>query len=57
MPFFSRSGHQVVTVDQFLAFVDPFFHQEATIDPLGLLGRISWRWLGRKGLPIFFFEK
>ena len=32
MPFFCRSGHPVVTVDQFLDFVDPFLHQEAVLD-------------------------
>ena len=32
MPFFCRSGHPVITNDQFLAFVDPFLHQEAVID-------------------------
>ena len=26
MPFFCRSGHPLVTVDQFLNFVDPFLH-------------------------------
>ena len=31
MPFFCRSGHPVVTVDQFLAFVDPFFPKDAMI--------------------------
>ena len=29
--FFCQSGHPVVTVDQFLTFVDPFLHQEAVI--------------------------
>ena len=28
MPFYCRPGHPVVTVDQFLAFVDPFHPQE-----------------------------
>ena len=32
MPLFCRSGHHVVTVDQFLDFVDPFLHQEAVLD-------------------------
>ena len=32
MPFFCRSGHPVVTVDQFLSFVGPFLPQEAELD-------------------------
>ena len=32
MPYFCRSGHPVVTVDQFLDFVDPFFPQEPVQD-------------------------
>ena len=32
MPFLCQSGHPVVTVDQFLTFVDPFLPQEAVID-------------------------
>ena len=28
MPYFCRSGHPVVTIDQFLDFVDPFLPQE-----------------------------
>ena len=37
MPFFKKSGHSVVTPDQFLSFVDPFLPQEAGLD----LQRIS----------------
>ena len=32
MPFFCRSGHPVVTVDQFLSFVGPYLPQEAELD-------------------------
>ena len=32
MPYFCRSGHPVVTVSQFLDFVDPFLPQEPVID-------------------------
>ena len=38
MPFFCRSGHPVVTVEQFLQFVDPFLPQEPVLD----LPRISY---------------
>ena len=32
MPFFCGCGHPVVTVDQFLNFVDPFLPQESVLD-------------------------
>ena len=32
MPFFKRSGHLVVTVDQFLQFVDPSLPQEHILE-------------------------
>ena len=32
MPYFCRSGHLVVTVDQFLDFVDPFLGQDPFLD-------------------------
>ena len=32
MPYFCRSGHQVVTVEQFLDFVDGCLPQEPVID-------------------------
>ena len=32
MPFFCTSGHPVVTVDQFLDFVDSFLPQEPALD-------------------------
>ena len=32
MPHFSRSGHPVVTVEQFLEFVDSFRRQEPVLD-------------------------
>ena len=32
LPFFCRSGHPVVTVNQFLSFVHPFLPQEAELD-------------------------
>ena len=37
MPFFCRSGHPVVTVDQFLSFVDPFLPQDYVLD--GITGQ------------------
>ena len=39
MPFFCRSGHPVVTVGQFLEFVDPFQLQEAELDLLRITGQ------------------
>ena len=41
MPFFCRSGHLVVTVEQFLQFVDPFLPQEPVLD----MPRITY-WAG-----------
>ena len=32
MPFFCRSGHPVVTEDQFLSFVGPFLPQEDVLE-------------------------
>ena len=32
MHYFCRSGHPVVTVDQFLEFVEPFLPQEPVLD-------------------------
>ena len=32
MPYFCRSGHPVLTVNQFLRFVDPFLPQEPVLD-------------------------
>ena len=39
LPFFCRSGHPVVTVDQFLSFVHPFLPQEAELDLPPISGR------------------
>ena len=72
MPFFCRSGHPAVTMDQFLSFVDPFLPQEAVQD----LPRISgqdlmdtarakqstaggldgWAWNEVKALPLPWFS-
>ena len=32
MPYFCRYGHPVLTVNQFLRFVDPFLPQEPVLD-------------------------
>ena len=68
IPLFCSTGHPVVTVDQFLSFVDPFLPQEAELD----LPRISgqdlldtaraenctaggldgWAWKEVKALPL-----
>ena len=71
MPFFCRSG-QVVTVDQFLAFVDPFFTQETVIDLPRTTGQDlldvagakrstaggldGWAWNEVKALPFPWFS-
>ena len=39
LPFFCRSGHPVVTVDQVLSFVHPFLPQEAELDLPPISGR------------------
>ena len=39
MPFFCRSGHPVVTVDQFLDFVGHLLPQEPQFDLLRITGR------------------
>ena len=39
MPFFCRSGHPVVTADQFLDFVGHFLPQEPYLDLPGITGR------------------
>ena len=54
MPFFCRSGHPVVTVEQFLQFVDPLSSSGACF---GLaqdyfLGRIFKRWLRQRSLRL-----
>ena len=62
MPFFCRSGHPVVTVEQFLQFVDPFFLRNlfwtcqgllTGQDPLVLARQRSLRlvvWMGGPGM-------
>ena len=46
MPYLCRSGHPVVTVDQFLDFVGPLFPQEALLDLSRVTGRdlqeVAW---------------
>ena len=39
MPFFCRSGHPVVTPDQFLPFVGHLLPQEPLLDPSRITGR------------------
>ena len=72
VPFFCLSGHPVVTVDQFLAFVDPFLHQEAVIDLPRITGQDllelarahrstaggldGWAWNEVKALPLPCFS-
>ena len=51
MPFFLRVCSPRVTVDQYLAFVDRSFTRRLRLISLGLLGRISWRWLAFGSLP------
>ena len=51
MPFFSRFGHPVVTVDQFLNFVGPFLHPGSCAGSSPVLrAKISWIRLGLKSL-------
>ena len=69
MPFFCRSSHLVVTVDQFLSFVGPYLSQEAELHlpPFsgGDLQEVArakkstagglngWAWTEVKALPLF----
>ena len=39
MPIFCRSGHPVVTIEQFLELVDPFLPQEPVLDLHGINGQ------------------
>ena len=50
MPFFCRSGHPVVTVEQFLQFVDPLSSSGACFGHAQdyLLGRIFQSWQGKE---------
>ena len=68
MPYFCRSGHPVVTVSQFLDFVDPYLPQEPVIDLPGITGQDlfdvagakkstaggldGWAWKQVKALPL-----
>ena len=72
LPFFCRSGHPVVIVDQFLSFVDPFLHQEAELDLPRITGQDllaiarakkstagwldGWAWNEIKALPLPWFS-
>ena len=47
MPFFCRSGHLVVTVDQFLEFIDPFL-PSLFWTFRGSLRKIFWKWQGQE---------
>ena len=46
MPFFCKSSHLVVTVDQFLSFVGPYLSQEAELHLPPISGGIFRRLLG-----------
>ena len=68
----ARSGHPVVTVDQFLDFVDPFLPQEAVLDLFRITGQDllvtaraekstaggldGWAWNEIKALPLPWFS-
>ena len=70
--FFCRSGHPVVTVDQFLSFVHPFLPQEAELDLPPISGKElqevawamkstaggldGWAWNEVKALPLSWFS-
>ena len=72
MPFFCRSGHPVVTPDQFLDFVGHLFPQEPCLDLLWITCRDSqevpraktstaggldgWAWNEIKALPLPWFS-
>ena len=72
MLFFSRSGHPVVTLGQFLSFVDPFLPQEAVQDLPHISGQDlldtarakqsnaggldGWAWNEIKALPLPWFS-
>ena len=72
LPFFCRSGHPVVTVDQFLSFVPPVLPQEAELDLPLISGREllevakakkstaggldGWAWNEIKALPLSWFS-
>ena len=50
MPFFCRSGHPVITFDQFLGFVGHLLPQESQLDLPRITGRICRRLLGLNSL-------
>ena len=72
MPFFCRSGHPVVTVDQFLSFVGPFLPQEDVLELPRITGQDllevarakrssaggfdGWAWNEIKALPLAWFS-
>ena len=72
LPFFCRSGHPVVTVDQFLSFVHPFLPPEAELDLPPISGRElqevarakkstaggldGWAWNEIQALPLSWFS-
>ena len=72
MPYFCRSGHPLVTVDQFLDFVVTVFPQEALLDLTRFTGRDlqevarakkstaggldGWAWNEIKALPFALFS-
>ena len=72
MPFFCRSGHRVVTIDQFLAFVGHLLPQELLLHLPRITGRDlqeiarakkstaggldGWAWSEIKALPLPLFS-
>ena len=72
LPFFCRSGHPVVTVDQYLSFVHPFLAQEAELDLPPISGKElqeyarakkstaggldGWAWNEVQALPLSLFS-
>ena len=66
MPYFCRSGHPVVTVEQFLEFVDPFIPQEPILDLPRITGQDLFEvaraksprrvgWMGGPGMKLSLF--
>ena len=72
MPFFCRSGHPLVTVDQFLSFVGPFLPQEDVLELPRITGQDlldvarakrssaggldGWAWNETMALPLPWFS-
>ena len=72
VPYFCWSGHRVVTVDQFLRFVNPFLPREPVLDLPRITGQDllemakakkstaggldGWAWNEVKALPLALFS-